>query len=90
MKTAGEKFAEVQALLGKLEDMKKRPFRYALTDLNDWMNTDLDKVSNLLDEIEYDVKDYVLTRYSKPDMYSQLELVHESTLIHRLEVAHAR
>ena len=66
--TVQEKFERVHEILGKLEEIKKSPMKYALLDLVDFLEKDADKISKLVDDIEYDVKDFVPTRYSdSPD-----------------------
>lgn len=74
--TVGEKFQEVQELIGKISDIYDRPMKYALDDLKS-LKRDAERLSSLMDEIEYEVKDYVPTKYTQPDDYAQVELHQE-------------
>ncbi len=71
--TVGDKFEKVRDKLRMLEGCRERQMKYAVPDLMEWLAKDLEQVWNILDELEYDVKDFVQTRYSDP-ITLQLEL----------------
>lgn len=51
-----ERFDAIGDMLRKLYDIRKSPIKYALSDLSDWLEWDLEKVMVQLDELQYDVE----------------------------------
>lgn len=50
-------FGHIDNYLRKLHDIRKGSLKYGLSDLSDWLDTDLDRVCVLLDELQYEVNE---------------------------------
>lgn len=55
--TINQRFEEINDLMRKLYDIRKSPIKYALSDLSDWLEYDLDRALTMLDELQADVEE---------------------------------
>lgn len=68
------KIDRMRILLSELYEIKKRPFAYAVRDLDEWMSKKLDEVGYLLDDIENELDP------EYPDQQRILNYEHEMEL----------